>query len=127
MALVLNVDNKVFNEGVWCEYEEGARFRIRPLTPKKYRELRNRCTSHQWKRGQLVEKVDEDKLNEMVNDWIIADWEGIVDATGKPIPCTKENKQVLLDNFTEIAAFVNDMALKVAEQAAKSREEEKKN
>jgi len=127
MALVLNLDEKVFDEGVWCEYEKGAKFKIRPITPRKYRELRNKCTVRKWKKGQLVEEVDEDKLNDLVNDWVVADWDGIVDVSGQPISCTKENKRVLLDNFTDIAGFVSEMALKVAEQTEEAEREEEKN
>jgi hypothetical protein len=47
----------------------------------------------------------EKKEREMIWDYAIEDWEGILDAKGKPIPCTLENKMKLM-NIPVFARFI---------------------
>lgn len=47
----------------------------------------------------------EKKEREMIWDFAIKAWEGILDTSGQPIPCTLENKMKLMNN-PQFARFV---------------------
>ncbi len=126
MAIVLSSDEKVYEKGVWVEYEPGVSFKIRMLTPKKYRQLQNSVTTKQYKRGQLVDKVNETKLNELAGSWMIEDWKGIVTPEGTQVDCTDQNKQMILNHFSNISAFVSEMSMKLLESKGEEKKQLKK-
>ena len=59
------------------------------------------------------EQIDEEKLNELLWDYQITDWY-FEDADGGAIPCTLENKLLLINNSTEftdrIIKWLNQLA-----------------
>ncbi len=121
---IIDVD---LTEGVWKEYEDGVKIKIRPWTPAKYNELRKKHTKYQRIMGQRVEEVDEEALNNDMIDYIIEDWEGIGLANGEPAPCTREMKLKLVNNFVDIGVFIVRTAGELGEELAKKKEEERKN
>lgn len=86
------------------------------LTPKELTELRKKCTEAKVEyylpegaKGQPFRyeyHVSNDELyNEMFWDARIANW-NFCQPDGNQIPCTKENKLLLLGGSTEFAAWV---------------------
>jgi len=63
-----------------------------------------------------VEEVNEDLQNELFWDHIIMAWEQCFDPKGVPIPCTKENKILLMSRSAKFATFIGD-ALKTLGEA----------
>jgi hypothetical protein len=63
---------KRFGEGVWFDYPEGGRFKIRAITPKRYLEISEVC-----KKGKQIIKNTEnedqivDDFNESQRAWLI--------------------------------------------------------
>ena len=75
--------------------------RIRKKTIKKRVE---------YKRGQRfeVEHVDEELQTALTWQWCIVDWEGLYDYNHDEIPCTDENKVLLMLNSPPFSKWVVD-------------------
>jgi hypothetical protein len=73
-----------------------------------------------------VEDTDQEKADELLWDYQIADW-CIVDADGKKIKCTLENKLLLMENSAEFVTFVVDSLNKLAKDEAERRDKSEKN
>jgi len=71
--------------------------------------------------------IDQEKKDRMFWDTIIVEWDGHVDAKGKPIPCTKEMKIQLMEQCPEFSAKVNEFFVKLAEGSKAATEEAAKN
>ena len=72
------------------------------------------------------EDVDHDKLDELLWDYQITDWR-IVNPDGKEIPCTLENKLLLMGNSTKFADWVVKCLNQLASDEKAQREEAEKN
>lgn len=128
MAVKVSLDKKKVEQGVKCDYTEGAWIKIRPLTPKKFREFRKMCLKgFVWKKGQRVEDIDEDKLEGLSSDWLIEDWGGFVGDDNKPISCTTKNKIFMMENVAPVAAFVKHMDSEIQRGNVEREENERKN
>lgn len=64
---------------------------------------------------------------EAIWDHTITDWKGVVDKSGKPIPCTKENKIKLLDRVPAIHRFYQNCLKTLGEESGLIRKEEDEN
>ena len=72
------------------------------------------------------ESLNEDKLDELLWDYQIVNWK-IVDPDGKDIPCTLENKLLLMGNSTEFAEWVIDCLRQLSTDEKKQKEKSEKN
>lgn len=54
------------------------------------------------------EDVDPDLRSVMIWDYCIVDWKGLMDSDDNPIPCTKENKILLMGKSVTFATFVSE-------------------
>ena len=115
MDIILD-ETRDFNEGVWRDYDKQNSAKIRPTTRQKYRELRKEATIKQKGFRQAV--LDDDLFDELLYDWMIEEWKGPKDRTGKPLPCTSENKMKVVNIYSGYAAWV------VAESEAYAEENE---
>ena len=73
-----------------------------------------------------VEKLDEDKFNEMLWDYQIVNWK-IIDPNGKDIPCTLENKLLMMGHSSEFAEWVVKCLNQMASDEEKDKEKSEKN
>ena len=102
--------------GTWYDLGSGARIQLRNTTREDFKELRKQTTTKmsEIKRIDGVlervawEEKDEDLHEELFWDKVIVDWEGIVDAKGLLMPCTRENKVKLMLRSAKFAKMVND-------------------
>ena len=65
----------------------------------------------EYRRGQrfiIPDKVDEKKRSRMIWDFVIVDWEGVLDEAEKPIKCTTDNKVQLMEQSVVFAGFVGE-------------------
>ena len=108
---------------------------LRNITLEEYKKIRTETVSkrseyHQVDGGRPyryeVEDTDEDKANELLWDYQIVDW-NIVDSEGEKIPCTIENKLLLMGNSSEFVDFVVDSLNQLAKDEAERREKSEKN
>ena len=83
----------------------------------------------EYKNGQRfqIEVIDEDLENQLLWDFCIIGWENFFDASGNPIPCTKENKILLMGKSIKFSRFVLDCLNKIAEIETEQSEVERKN
>ena len=73
-----------------------------------------------------VKKVNEDLLNELLWDYQIVNW-NITDPDGNEIPCTKENKLLLMGNSAEFADWIVRCLNQMASDEIKRKEKSEKN
>lgn len=68
----------------------------------------------EYRKGQRYEIIDldEDLFAEAVWDYSIQDWGGVYDESGAEIPCTRENK-IMLMNKSPVFARIYEDRLKV--------------
>ena len=115
MAFIVKLDDNP--EGIWVDYKNGARVKIRPLSKTQARELRRSASSTEteWVRGRLIEKesVDEGQYDRLLADHLIEDWQGFVDPQNAEIPCNPKTKHLMMDRLLEFANFVIDSAMNI--------------
>lgn len=105
--------------------DKDARYTLRVFTQEKYRELETANTTKviNKRTHQSEPKLDDRGFSDDLVDWAIADWSGIVDGTGAPLPCTREYK-LRLDGFVRAAiirrAGANEVAQTGEERKAES-------
>lgn len=83
------------------------------------------------KRGGKVHRIEyedmnDDKFSDSMWDYVIVNW-NILDKAGKKIPCTRENKLLLMGNSIEFAKFVSDNLAKLTEDERIIEEQDIKN
>jgi len=110
---------------------------LRNIPIGELRKMRKRCVKQTVEyyrpddsKGQPyryeTEDIDDDKFNEMLWDYQIVSWK-IIDPEGKEIPCTLENKLLLMGNSTEFADWVVKCLNKLAKDSEKKKEDSEKN
>jgi len=117
-------------EGVWAEYDNDVKFKIRYVSPKHSRMSRRKFTKMkniQGIRQEQMSRSDEDKWDIDLWDYMIEDWKGI-EIDNNPAPCTKENKKLLADHSADHATFIMDFAMSISNyQDSQQQEIEEKN
>ena len=73
------------------------------------------------------EAIDQDLQNELYWDAVIVGWENFTDKNGKEIPCTKENKVLLMSRSKKFLEFVVESLKTLSEDEAAQQEIERKN
>lgn len=111
--------------------EEGG-VEMRLATAGVIEEIEKKVTKKKiiWKRGQKFEDVtrDEKLYSDLLWDYVIVDWKGIIDdSTGEEIPCTKENKSVLMRGSVKFSAFIGDCIEQLTYDVGQSVEDQEKN
>ncbi|MBU0592438.1 MAG: hypothetical protein KKH74_01745 [Gammaproteobacteria bacterium] len=85
-------------------HESGAKFTLRPLTPRKYQELQKK--SHDKKGG-----IDAITMAGNAAKYIIVDWEGVGDENGE-IECSDENRYTFGENLAfHVVPFLIDESM----------------
>ncbi len=129
------------NEGQWFQFGEDGDaavcLRLCPLdvlkeidkkTAIEKVEYRINEKTRQMERIVYSHTKDPDLRNELYWDYIIVDFRGIRNKkTGEEIPCTKENKILLMGRSPQFARFVVDKIEEMAEVVAVKNEEVRKN
>lgn len=119
----------------WFEMDGGGRVQLRTITAQEFKDIQRRTV----KIKDIYRKVDgtparfekteidQDLQNEMYWDASIVSWEGLQDRNGAEIPCTRENKVLLMTRSKKFLEFVVESLQKLNEDEAARREAEAKN
>ena len=101
------------SEGRWFTYAADIELKIRPVLGTSIREIELSAQTGRKvvdpKTRKMVPEVDEKKREDLLTDYIIEDWKGVVDEENHPVPVTLENKKALL-NLLQISDFVWESA-----------------
>jgi hypothetical protein len=103
--------------------------KIHAETRKKVSELALNPKTRSMERVIYYDQTPEQekKEREMIWDFVIQGWEGILDKEGKDIPCTVENKMKLMTRSPQFARFVGRCLQIVTGADAESEEAVGKN
>lgn len=121
MATIFNFKDP--NPGVWFKFDaddpESGEICIRATNQARRDEIRKKTMKRrvEYKHGQRFEVTDTDDVlfSEMLWDYSIVDWKGLVDEEEKPIPCTTETKTKLMRENVGFAQFVGACITKINE------------
>ena len=104
---------------------------LRICAPERMREFEKLTVKKgfEYRRGQRfpTEKPNTKMSNRLIWDEFITDWSGIVDESGKPIKCTTDNKEMLMDTVAKFAMFVGIKTDELTEGIGDEAEEQEKN
>jgi len=83
----------------------------------------------EYRRGQRIEYPDTNEVveNELLWDFCIVDWDGVLDKNGGNILCTKANKVLLMGKSPSFSKFVGDKLSILAELEEEEKEVLEKN
>jgi len=107
-----NMDN--LNPPAWFDHpqDDEARICLRVASALDLEKIRKQTVKKrvEYKRGQRfeVDHVDEELQTELTWKLCIIDWEGLYDHEDNPIPCTDENKVLLIRNSPQFSKWVVD-------------------
>jgi len=122
-------------DGVFFEMEGGGRVKIRGMSSASFKDIRKETVKKkiEYKRidGKaerfVAEDTDDDLQTELFWDHIIVSWENLFDSNGKEIPCTRENKVLLLNRSIKFLNFVTNAFKTLTEDASSAAEISEKN
>lgn len=101
------------------EFEDGGKVSLRICAGEDYRQIRRQCVKKkvEFKAGQRFEyqEINEELMNELLWDFCITGWENFFDGKMEPIPCTKENKVLLMGRSVKFSNFVSACLEKLTE------------
>lgn len=125
----MKLDISKLEESAWVEYRDGMEILVRPLPASKRDEFERQAAVYRVDkiRNVRIKEIDELKQEELLRDYMIEDWRGIVDQNDNPIPCTKENKLLILDHLHELRGFVLKAALDLQGMIELQKAENEKN
>ena len=129
---VFNLEEK---PGAWFELEGGGRVQLRSISADDWKVIRKQTVKREvdFKRidGKAerfeFEKVNDDLQNELFWDHVIQSWENFIDSKGEKIPCTKENKILLMSRSAKFVKFVSECLKQMADDDAAQAEALEKN
>jgi hypothetical protein len=70
--------------------------------------------------------VDEEMLADEINDLCISNW-NLLDTDGNEIPCTRDNKLLLVGSSPEFSTFISDSLETLKKDKEEKEKEEEKN
>lgn len=126
------IDSDNINEGVWVNYSDGVRFKVRQLTGDAIRMIRQPFVSMEMglnkssRRLEKVEKVDQEALDDALATYLIEAWEGIGDEDGNVLPDNLDSRQAIL-NQLPLREFIWETAQSLEVYSRKKREADLKN
>lgn len=120
-------DRSLEEEGVWVDYGDGLKVKVRRLNSKHSRETRRKLEkpyAAQFRNRDMPESLQEELLNKQVAKAIVVDWEGVEnpDKEGEQLPCTEEN---VLRMITEFPDFRDDILTAAMERTTFEKEQRK--
>jgi len=111
----------------WVELRNipvGELRRIRKETIKRNIEYYRPDQSKEKPFRYEIDDLNEDRLNELLWDYQIVNWH-IEDPDGNEIPCTLENKLLLMSNSTEFAEWIIERLNQLVSDEKKNKKKQK--
>lgn len=119
-----------FSEGVWFDHPSGARFKVRPVMPKDYFDLRESVRQKIAIRNlkgeqEIIDDYSESKLNFRIFCHAIQEWENVtVNGAEKP---SRDQVLEAIFNDSELRDWIADKAKTALEQLQEGLDQELKN
>lgn len=105
---------------------EIVKFLIRALTPKEQTQLVDDFTVYEWDRTQRFSRLDIYPFRVTKLDKIVKDW-NVTGEDGNPLPCTKENKELVYAFNVALIEWVFAEASKFDDQTSTMEQDKSKN
>ena len=110
---VINLEERI---STWFEMDGGGRVELRTLSYDALKKINKQSTRKKvdFKKVEGTpgrfeyEEVNEELQNELFWDHCILAWENLYDSKEVEIPCTKENKVLLMTKSAQFAKFISD-------------------
>jgi len=126
----MKFDLSDLNPGVEFAWEDEAKITLRTCNSEKLLEITKQTTKKKvdFRQGVRVtwEETDESKQRQLIWDYCICSWSGIVDKDGNQIECSTANKMKLMNGSVKFARFVtkclDDLNAQLREEEAKASE-----
>ena len=116
--------------GVWVDFGDGIRIKVRRLRSRKSLDVRKELEkpfADQIRRAPLDDDTAQDLLLKQMSQGIIADWENVDLGDGVTVPYTVDNAYKLLkalpelrDAILQVSADADSYRAKVAEDTEKN-------
>jgi len=121
----MKIDLNDLNPGAWFDWGD-AQVCLRSVNADKMREIDAQTTKpavdvRKGIRFTFDKITSPDLRRELMWDYMIVDWKNIQDAEGNELPCTKENKMLLMGRSAAFLKFVMEN-LKVLDEAEEAHE-----
>lgn len=100
----------------WFDMDGGGRVQLRTLTAEGWKAIRAqsekvvpeyRKLDGKWERF-VVDKKDDDLQNKLFWDAVIVAWENLFDGKRQEIPCTADNKTLLMLTQPRFSRFIGE-------------------
>jgi len=110
---IFDLDEK---PATWFEMEGGGRVQLKTLSSEGWKAIRAKSVKvvpeyqkldGKWERFE-VEKKDDDLQNNLFWDAVIVAWENLLDGKMQEIPCTAENKTLLMLTQPKFSKFIGE-------------------
>lgn len=113
-------DKTLETEGVWVDFGDGVEVKLTRLNTKAAKEVRRREEKPYARLREIPEDIQEKVLTRIMAQAVIKEWKGVLDEKGKPIPCTAEAVEALLN---ELPDFREDLIFAAAQRETFKAEE----
>jgi hypothetical protein len=120
--------------GTWFDMEGGGKVQLKTLNAAAWKSIRSRSIKTEaeykkldgkWERFE-VERKDDDLQNQLFWDAVIISWQNLFDSKGTEIPCTAENKTLLMMTLPTFSKFIKECSdTLAADEAARAEASEK--
>ena len=129
---VINLEERI---STWFEMDGGGRVELRTLSYDALKKINKQSTRKKvdFKKVEGTpgrfeyEEVNEELQNELFWDHCILAWENLYDSKEVEIPCTKENKVLLMTKSAQFAKFISDSLETLNKDEAAQAETAEKN
>ena len=92
---------------VWMPFGDGAEVLIAYTSREDLQAIAKESQKTSLRKGQEVKEYDPVKADSLLGRKAVRGWNGF-DDNGAPFPCTPENIDLLMMQWTDFARFVND-------------------
>lgn len=131
----MKVDLDNLNPGIWFYFyedkSEEGRIKLRVMNAEIRSKIANETTKidveYKGNNRFETEKVDREEASKMMWDYVIVDWENLLNDDGNEIECNAENKYKLMNELPNFAAFVAECLDKINEDIFERKEFSEKN
>lgn len=123
-----NTDKGLEEAGVWVDYGDGLKVKVRRLSSKTSRDVRRKLEkpyAAQFRNREMPDSLQEELLNKQVSMAIVLDWEGVEDPdkADAMLPYSQEN---VLRMVTEFPDFRDDILTAAMERTTFEKEQREK-
>lgn len=127
-----NTDKKLEEDGVWIDFGDGLKVKVRRLSSKHSRETRRKLEKPyvaQFRNREMPDSLQDEILNKQVATSIIVDWEGVPnpDNPKEMLVFSPDNALDMIKKFSDFRDDILTAALERTTFEKEQREAARKN